>query len=251
MTPLVEITALTMHFDGVTALDDFSCTIEQREILGLMGPNGAGKTTLLNVLTGLHTPDRGNVTFKGKNVIGRQVHEIARLGVARTFQNLRLIRHLTVLQNVLLCFQNQPGEHLYDLFLKHGTCLLHERRNQESARTILSRVGLVQSQNTLADDLSYGQQKLLSLACCIATDAELLLLDEPVAGIAPGFIETILTVIQELSKEGRSVLVVEHNVEALNRICRRVIFMDAGRQLCEGTPTEVFNDQRIVESYLD
>lgn len=251
MKALAEVTTLTKRFDGIAALDDFSCSIGQQEILGLMGPNGAGKTTLLNVLTGLLTPDRGNVTFKGKNVIGLQPYEIAKLGVARTFQNLRLIRRLQVLENVLLCFQNQPGEHLRHLFLRHRACSSYETENRDKASTMLARVGLLQEADALADDLSYGQQKLLSLVCCLATEAELLLLDEPVAGIAPKLIDTILSLIQELPSQGKSVLVIEHNVEALSRICQRVIFMDAGQKLCEGTPTQVFNDPRVIEAYLD
>ncbi len=167
MTPLAEMTTLSKRFDGIAALDDFSCSVGQQEILGLMGPNGAGKTTLLNVLTGLLTPDRGNATFKGKSVIGFQPYKIAKLGVARTFQNLRLIRRLPVLENVLFCFQNQPGEHLRDLFVRHRACSLHETKNRDRASAMLARVGLLQAADTLADDLSYGQQKLLSLVCCL------------------------------------------------------------------------------------
>jgi ABC-type branched-subunit amino acid transport system ATPase component len=251
MTLLAEMTTLTKRFDGIAALDGFSCSVGKQEILGLIGPNGAGKTTLLNVLTGILAPDQGSATFKGKSVIGCQPYEIAKLGVARTFQNLRLIRRLSVLENVLLCFQHQLGEHLRNLFVRHKACLSQEAANREKANGILSRVGLLNAAGTLADDLSYGQQKLLSLACCLATEAELLLLDEPVAGIAPELIDTILSLIRELPNQGKSVLVIEHNVEALSRISHRVIFMDAGQKLCEGTPTEVFNDPRVIEAYLD
>ncbi|MBN1568509.1 MAG: ABC transporter ATP-binding protein [Acidobacteria bacterium] len=251
MKTLAEVTTLTKSFDGIAALDDFSCSIGQQEILGLIGPNGAGKTTFLNVLSGLTPPDRGNATFKGKSVIGLQPYEIAKLGVARTFQNLRLIRRLPVLENVLLCFQNQPGEHLHCLFLRHRACSSHETENRNKASTLLERVGLLQMAHVLTDDLSYGQQKLLSLVCCLAMEAELLLLDEPVAGIAPELIDTILSLIKELPSQGKSVIMVEHNVEALSRICQRAIFMDAGQKLCEGKPSEVFNDPRVIEAYLD
>lgn len=251
MTPLAEITTLSKRFDGIAALDGLSCSIGQHEILGLIGPNGAGKTTLLNVLTGLLAPDRGNATFKGESVIGLQPHAIARLGIARTFQNLRLIRHISVLENALLCFRNQPGEHLRHLILRHRICLSRETENRNKASAMLERVGLLSMADNLADNLSYGQQKLLTLVCCFCTEAELLLLDEPVAGVAPELIGTILSLIQDLPRQGKSVLIIEHNVEALSRICQRIIFMDTGRKLCEGVPTEVLNNPKVIEAYLD
>lgn len=251
MTSLAGMQSLSKHFNGVVALADFSCAVAEREILGLLGPNGAGKTTLFNVLTGLLAPDSGAADFNGQALIGRPVHKIANLGIARTFQNLRLIRRITVLENVLLCFKNQPGENLFNVFFRPGHCKRHEAGIRENAMELLQTAGLSEKASDLADNLSYGQQKLLSLLCCLAADAKLLLLDEPVAGIAPEMAERILAIIADLPKQGKSAIVIEHDIDALKGIAHRMIFMDAGRKICEGSPDEVLNDPRVIEAYLD
>jgi ABC-type branched-subunit amino acid transport system ATPase component len=242
---------LYKHFDGVVALDDFSCVLGDQEILGLLGPNGAGKTTLFNVITGFVPPDSGNAVFNGHALLGRPPHEIANRGIARTFQNLRIIRRITVLENVLLCFKNQPGENLFNIFFRPGLCKGHEAGIREKAQALLGTAGLTDKSDDLADNLSYGQQKLLTLVCCLAADAELLLLDEPIAGIAPEMAERILAIIADLPKQGKSAIVIEHDIDALKGIAHRMIFMDAGRKICEGTPDEVLNDPRVIEAYLD
>jgi ABC-type branched-subunit amino acid transport system ATPase component len=251
MNSLAGMQSLSKHFNGVVALAAFSCAVAEREILGLLGPNGAGKTTLFNVLTGLLAPDSGTADFKGQALIGRPVHKIANLGIARTFQNLRLIRRITVLENVMLCFKNQPGENLFNVFLRPGLCKRHEVGIREKALALLASAGLAEKANDLADNLSYGQQKLFSIVCCLAADADLLLLDEPVAGIAPEMAERILAIIADLPKQGKSAIVIEHDIDALKSIAHRMIFMDAGRKICEGTPDEVLNDPRVIEADLD
>ena len=251
MTALANAESLSKHFNGVVALAEFSCTVSEKEILGLLGPNGAGKTTLFNIMTGLLAPDSGSADFKGHALIGRPVHKIANLGIARTFQNMRLIRRITVLENVLLCFKDQPGENLLNVFFRPGRCKRHEAGIRERAKALLETAGLADKANDLADNLSYGQQKLLSLVCCLAADAELLLLDEPVAGIAPGMAERIVTIITDLPTQGKSAIVIEHDIDALKGIAHRMIFMDAGRKVCEGSPDKVLNDPRTIEAYLD
>ena len=251
MTCMATVQSLSRHFNGVVALVDFTCMIAENEILGLLGPNGAGKTTLFNVLTGLLAPDTGAADFKGQALVGRPAHRIANMGIARTFQNLRLIRRITVLENVLLCFKHQPGENLLNVFFRPGLCKRHEAGIKEKAKALLDTAGLLDKANDLADNLSYGQQKLLSIVCCLAADAELLLLDEPIAGIAPEMAERILAIIVDLPRQGKSAIVIEHDIDALKSIAHRMIFMDAGRKICEGTPDEVLNDPRVMEAYLD
>lgn len=251
MTSLAGAQALSKHFNGLVALADFSCTVSEKEILGLLGPNGAGKTTLFNIFTGLLAPDSGVAEFKGHALIGRPVHKIANLGIARTFQNLRLIRRITVLENVLLCFKDQPGENLLNVFFRPDHCERREAGIREKAKALLEAAGLSEKANDLADNLSYGQQKLLSLVCCMAADAKLLLLDEPVAGISPEMAERILAIIADLPNQGKSAIVIEHDIDALKGIAHRMIFMDAGRKVCEGPPDEVLNDPRVIEAYLD
>ena len=247
---LLNIQGLNKRFDGVTALDDFSCTVNPNEILGLIGPNGAGKTTLFNVLTGFITPDSGQMRLKGMELGRLAPHKPTRLGLARTFQNLRLIRQVSVLENVLLCFPRQPGEQLGNVFFQWKRCVRQEAQNQAKALTLLEQVGLGRKVNDSAEALSYGQQKLLSIVCCLAADADVLLLDEPVAGIAPAMIEIILDVIQGLPKLGKSVILIEHNLDAVMQVCDRVIFMDVGAKISEGTPDQVRNDPRVIEAYI-
>ena len=177
--PLLTIAALVKRFDGVAAMDAFSCTLGECEIVGLIGPNGAGKTTLFNVITGFLRADGGSAHFRGLDLLQVPAHRLATRGIGRTFQNMRLITRMTVLENVLLAYQNNLGERFWSIFLLPGRVSCREAGNREAAMAVLEDVGLSHAANNLAGALSYGQQKLLSIACCMATGADLLLLDEP------------------------------------------------------------------------
>lgn len=248
---VLEVNGLCRNFDGVRALADFSCELHRGEILGLIGPNGAGKTTLFNVVTGFIPPERGKVSLKDTEITGLAPHRVANLGIARTFQDLRLIRQLSVLDNVLLSFRYQPGERLRDVFFRPKRCREDEAQNRQEAVRLLKEAGLAGKGGDPADDLSYGQQKLLSIVCCLAAGAEVLLLDEPVAGIAPQMRERILGIIRELPAKGKSVILIEHDLDAVMQTCDRVVFMDAGAKVSEGTPEEVRNDPKVIEAYID
>lgn len=247
----LEISGLSKRFQGINALTDFSCQLRDNEILGLIGPNGAGKTTLFNIVSGFIDPEAGKVLKNGNDITGFPPHQIARAGISRTFQNLRLIRQVSVLENVQLSFQDQAGENLYNVCCRLKKTRQEEATNQEIALAILDKAGLIDKTSDSAENLSYGQQKLLSLACCLASKAEVLLLDEPVAGIAPEMIDKVLNMICELPSKGKSVILIEHNIEAITQVCHRAIFMDGGSKVCEGTPQEVRNDPRVIEAYLD
>jgi ABC-type branched-subunit amino acid transport system ATPase component len=248
---VLEVHKLNKNFDGVTALLDFSCFLKPGEMLGLIGPNGAGKTTLFNIVSGFMSPDDGKVVFKGTDISSARLHRITNMGISRTFQNLRLIRQISVLDNVLLSFQEQPGEKLRNIFFNWRQSLEQENANRKEAIDLLEETGLAHKAGDPAEELSYGQQKLLSLVCCLAAKSEVLLLDEPVAGIAPEMIEKILGIIRDLPSKGKSVILIEHNLDAVMRVCDRVIFMDAGAKVSEGTPEEVRNDPRVIEASID
>jgi branched-chain amino acid transport system ATP-binding protein len=251
MKLLLDIKKLNKHFDGVVALDDFSCTLNQSELVGVIGPNGAGKITLFNVLTGFIAPDNGYIKMNGANLAGLSPHKRSQLGIARTFQNLRLILRLGVLENVLLFFKSQMGERLSNIFFRQSQCREQEYHNRDKALSLLKEVGLQEKASDPAATLSYGQQKLLSIVCCLASDAEVLLLDEPVAGIAPEMIEKILSIIKSLPAQGKSVMLIEHNLAAVMQVCDCVVFMDAGAKISEGAPQEVRNDPKVIDAYID
>ena len=247
---MLEVSALNKSFGGLKAVSDFSCTVEEKEIVGVIGPNGSGKTTFFNLVTGFLLPDSGSVLLKGNSVIGLPAWRITNSGMSRTFQLIRLIRRRSVLENVMLAFRAQPGENLFNVFFRSGTCRKRECQQREKALGLLDYVGLSKKADEPADALSYGQQKLLSLAACLASDADMLLLDEPVAGVAPEMLEKIVSVIRDLPGEGKSVVLIEHNIDMVMQVCHRVIFMDAGVKICEGLPEQVRNDPRVLEACL-
>ncbi|KUG24875.1 branched-chain amino acid transport atp-binding protein livg [hydrocarbon metagenome] len=232
-------------------MDDFTCKVGENEILGLIGPNGAGKSTLFNVVTGFLKPESGKVKFNNKELLSLQSHTIVNLGISRTFQDLRLIRQLTVLDNMLLSFQNNIGENLFNVFTTPSKINLIEKENEKRALELLEYSGIEEKKNDLAGNLSYGQQKLLSVMCCLAADPKLLLLDEPIAGVNPEMRNKILKIISDLPNEGKSVILIDHDMDFIRGICNRIIFMDAGKKISEGTPEEVLNDPRVMEAYLE
>jgi len=248
---ILNIVNVNKNFDGTIALDDFSLEIPQNSITGIIGPNGAGKTTLFNVITGFLPPDSGKVIFNGINLSRLPVYQIMRLGLARTFQQLRLITRMTVLDNILLAFQDQAGEHIRNIFLFPGRLRRQEMTHQEKAKELLAFMNIEDKENDLVEDLSYGQQKMVSLACCLASGADVLLLDEPVAGINPETIDKMLMLIKNLPEVGKTVVLIEHNIEAVMQVCDRVVFMDEGKKVAEDDPESVRNNPAVLEAYLE
>lgn len=240
---------LCKSFDGVHALVDVRLEFPSSGIVAIIGPNGAGKTTLLNVLTGFLRPEAGRFFLGERELTGLPPHRIAQLGVARTFQDLRLVLQTSALENVLLARPRQKGERLLAALFRFGVAD-EEARNCEEALRLLRFVGLEEKASESAGELSYGQQKLLTLACCLATEARILLLDEPVAGVHPEMISHILGLLRKLRGDGKLVVFIEHDISAVRQVADLVVVMDEGKVIAKGSPHEVLERPEIMEAYL-
>ena len=241
-TGSVTTEGLTKSFGGVRAVDGASVAFHDGEINALIGPNGSGKTTFLNCVTGMIKPDAGTVTYRGRDVTGLAPHRIARSGIGRSFQLCRVFPRLTVLENVLVAVQ------------PHGLLQrLRGMRNPDDvarARELLSRVGIDHLEHAEARDISYGQQKLLELAGVLMGDPRTIMLDEPAGGVNPALVDRIADLVRELNAEGRTFIIVEHNMELVMGLSHHVVVFDRGRPIAQGTPAVVQDDPLVLEAYL-
>ena len=247
---MLEIQNVSKHFGGVSAVESVSAAITPGEIVGLIGPNGAGKTTLFNLIAGSLRPSAGRILLNGSGLETAPPHARIRLGLGRTFQIPRPFPGMTVLENVLLAGQEQSGEQILPNWLAPGRVAAEERRNADKALALLDFVTLAGMAAEPARILSGGQRKLLELARILMADPKLILLDEPAAGVNPALLEVIMARIAEINRNGVTLLIIEHNMDLVARLCRRVLVMASGRLLCEGAPAEVARDPRVIEAYL-
>jgi ABC-type branched-subunit amino acid transport system ATPase component len=241
---------LTKCFNGTVALDHVTLSLPPSGTLALIGPNGAGKTTLVNVLTGFLRPDAGRAFYGDAELTRLGPHAIVRAGVARTFQDLRLVKLITVVENVMLARQHQKGESFWRALTRFGVGV-DERQHRGRALELLRLVGLERQEAETAGSLSFGQQKLLTLACCLATDARVVLLDEPVSGVHPATAEQILILLRRLGDDGKLIVFVEHDISAVKRTADRVIVMDEGQIVADGVPGDVLQRPEILEAYIE
>ena len=233
---------LSRSFGGVVAVDRATVEFQEGKVNGLIGPNGCGKTTFFNLVTGMIRPDGGEITFKDGGIAGSRPHQVALAGIGRTFQVTRLFPRMTVMQNMLVAVRRRSIREL----------AANAVRGDDVARAEgwLERVGIEHLRDTEARDLSYGQQKLLEIAGLLMGDPELILLDEPAGGVNPVMVERISTLVRELNAEGKTFLVVEHNMEMVMSLCDHIVVFDRGAPVAVGAPEDIRKDQRVLEAYL-
>ncbi len=250
MTAYLEISGVNKNFGGLQALHDTGFVVEQGRITCLVGPNGAGKTTIFNVITGFLRPDTGHVAFRGASLDRLTPQQVVGVGIARSFQNLRLFVDLSTLDNVLAGLPDQVGEGPIAAILRpwHTARALSGRRRE--ALALLERVGLAGRAGDLVRNLSYGEQKLLCIARLLATGAELLLLDEPTSGLSGAALERVMALLRRLQDDGKTLLVVEHNTRVVQQIADEVLFLHQGHLMAQGTPQQITSDPALAEIYF-
>ena len=248
---LLEVKQLTKHFGGLTAVGDVTLELNEGELVGLIGPNGAGKTTLFNLLTGVYEPSEGTVTLDGHLSNGKQPYKIASLGLGRTFQNIRLFKDLTVLDNVLIAFGNHHKKHVFASFLRLPAFYKNEKELKAKALELLKIFELDGVANTLAKNLAYGQQRRLEIVRALATEPKILFLDEPAAGMNPQETAELTDLIRRIKEEFNiTIMLIEHDMSLVMEVTERIYVLEYGRLIAHGTPDEIKNNKRVIEAYL-
>jgi branched-chain amino acid transport system ATP-binding protein len=244
---LLEVQGLSKHFGGLAAVSNLDITVKEGEIVGLIGPNGAGKTTCFNLLSGFLPPTTGTIAFQGENITGLKPHHIVQRGLVRTFQLTTLFQEITVLENVLLGLHTHSRSRLRQIFLSLQTFPHSEIAR---AREALAFTGLAPYAEQLAKNLPHGHQRILGIAMALAVQPKLLLLDEPVTGMNVEESERVMSLVQTIRDRGTTILLVEHNMKAVMGTCERIVVLNFGQKLSEGTPMQVREDPAVIEAYL-
>ncbi len=251
MKDFFRLEALVMQFGGLTAVKDFTITIEPKELVGLIGPNGAGKTTVFNMITGFLKPTSGRVIWQGEDITGLDVHQITARGIARTFQNIRLFADMTVLENVMVSFHHKIRSRFWKAMFGLPAHAREERRIEEEARGFLEELNLAHLADEKAGNLPYGQQRRLEIARALATYPKLLLLDEPAAGMNPQETMELADLVRELrDRHDLTIFLIEHDMKFVMGLCERIKVLDYGISIAEGTPEEIQNNPDVIKAYL-
>ena len=247
---MLELANVSKRFGGLSVLQDVSFEVPEGQVFGLIGPNGAGKTTVFNLITGLLAPTSGAVEFQGRSLVGVEPHQITRLGLGRTFQNIRIFKEMTLIENVVVGMHAHLNYGVSGWLFSLPGFRAQERQARERAHELLGWVGLDAKAHATADKLSYGDQRKLELARALATQPKLLLLDEPVAGMNSGEKLVLMGVIAEIAQRGFTVFMIEHDMRFVMGLCERIAVLNFGKIIAEGTPGEIKNNPDVIEAYL-
>jgi branched-chain amino acid transport system ATP-binding protein len=249
--PLLRLEKVTMQFGGLKAVAEFDLDVPEGELFGLIGPNGSGKTTVFNLVTGVYAPTRGSIRFGGREIHGLRPHAIARRGITRTFQNIRLFATRTCRDNVAIAAHQHCGAGLFDALLRTSRFERDERRIQKEAADLLEMMGLAAWDQVPAADLPYGQQRRLEIARALAGRPRLLLLDEPAAGLNPQETDQLMHLIEQIRTRFKlTILLIEHDMRVVMGICRQIAVLDYGIKIAEGAPDHIRTDPHVIEAYL-